>query len=85
MTTSQASTVFRYTVLVDHDPHVDAYVAYIPVLGLTTQGDTLEHAYDMAREIIELTLKSAAEDGEELPVERQLNIRQIDVLDPVSV
>jgi predicted RNase H-like HicB family nuclease len=82
MATSQASTVHRYTVLVDHDLEVDAYV---PVLGLTTQGDTLEHACEMAREIIELTLKSAAEDGEELPVERQLNIRQIDVRDPVSV
>lgn len=85
MSAPHASAVHRYTVLVDYDPAVDAYVAYVPVLGLTTQGDSLEHAYEMAREIIELTLKSAAEDGEELPVEHRLNIRQIDVLDPVSV
>ena len=85
MTSSEARQMHRYTVLVDFDPEVDAYVAYVPVLGLVTQGDTLEHAYDMAREIIEITLKSANEDGEDIPVERQPTIRQIDVLDPVTV
>jgi len=85
MNVKPATSRYRYTVLVDYEPDSDLYVAYIPVLGLVTQGDTVEHAYEMAQEIIELTLESAVEDGEELPVERNLTIRQIDVDVPVTV
>lgn len=81
---TSTTTTHRYTVLVDYDPDSDSYVAYIPVLGLVTQGDSVEHAYEMAHEIVELTLESAAEAGDELPVERNLTIRQIDVQAPVT-
>lgn len=39
-----------------------------PDLGVATQGETLEQALAMAKELLELTLYGLEEDGEQLPV-----------------
>jgi predicted RNase H-like HicB family nuclease len=68
-----------YTAVVFYSPDSGVYVADIPALGIATQGDTLDHAYEMAREAVELWLEDAIANGDEIPVDRDLNVRQITV------
>jgi len=53
----------RYTVLL-YPAEAGGFVAMVPMFGLATEGDTLEHALDMAREAVELRIEALVEDGE---------------------
>lgn len=59
----------RYTVLLLPETDPDVYVAYVPVLGVTTQGGTREEALVAAREAAVLALRGMLEDDEEIPNE----------------
>jgi predicted RNase H-like HicB family nuclease len=52
----------RYTVLLYWEE--DAYSALVPVLGIASQGKTVEEALAMAQEAAELRIKGLIEDGE---------------------
>ena len=67
-----------YTVLAFSED--DAWVAYVPALNIATQGDDRDHAFQMAREAMELWLEVAIKRGEEIPVEQgEASMRQIAV------
>ena len=59
----------RYTVVLVPDDELGGYVAYVPVVGVTTQGDTMEEAFAMAADAASLMLDAMTDDGEELPTE----------------
>ena len=56
----------RYTVLLLPEADPEVYVAYVPVLGVVTQGRTKEDALVAAREAATLALQDLIEDGEEV-------------------
>jgi predicted RNase H-like HicB family nuclease len=55
--------VSRYTVLL-YPAEAGGFVAMVPMFGLVTEGDTVEHALVMAREAVELRLEGLMQDGE---------------------
>lgn len=59
----------RYTVLLLPETDPGVYVAYVPVLDVTTQGDTFEEALSAAREAATLAVRGLIADGEEIPTE----------------
>ena len=64
----------RYTVLLT--PETDAvgfegYVAYVPVLGVVTQGATIEAAIEAAGEAAYLQIMGHLDDGADVPVESE--------------
>ena len=59
----------RYTVVLVPDPELGGYVAYVPVVGVTTQGESIDEAFAMAAEAAGLKLDVMIEDGEELLTE----------------
>ena len=59
----------RYTVVLVPDEEETGYVAYVPVVGVTTQGESIDDALAMAAEAAGLMLDAMVDDGEELPVE----------------
>ncbi len=44
------------------------YCVVFPDLDVATQGETLEQALDMAKELLELTIFGLEEDGDQIPV-----------------
>lgn len=58
---------YSFTILVEpNDP--DGYLVTCPALpGLVTQGDTLDEAYEMAQDAIQVYVESLIEDGEPIP------------------
>ena len=59
----------RYTVVLVPDRRDGGYVASVPVVGVTTQGETIDEALAMAAEAAGGRLEVLAEDGEWLPTE----------------
>ena len=67
MTEPKTHDVLSYTVLLDPDPD-GGYVVTVPAIpGTVTQGDTLDEALTMARDVIELMLDDYREQGLPLP------------------
>jgi predicted RNase H-like HicB family nuclease len=60
----------RYTVLL-YPAESGGFVAMIPMFGLATEGETVEHALAMAREAVELRIESLVNDGEPVLEEEQ--------------
>jgi len=59
---------YDYTVI--YVPDADGgYVAEVPTLGITTQGETVEEARAMSQDAIRGCLKSLTKAGEPIPVE----------------
>jgi len=58
---------YAYAVLIFAEE--DAWVAFVPTLDIATQGESQEHAVEMARDAIGLWISVAREQGEEIPVE----------------
>jgi antitoxin HicB len=50
-------------------PEEGGYSVLVPVLGVATQGDTVEEALAMARDLFEVTLRGLIEDDEPVPEE----------------
>jgi predicted RNase H-like HicB family nuclease len=61
--------VGRYTVLLYHDEEEGGYAALIPVLGVATQGESIDEALAMAKEAAELQIRGLIEDGEPVLME----------------
>ncbi len=60
----------HYTVVLLPEPEIDGYVAYVPAVGVTSQGYSIQHALEMAAEAASLRLEVMAEDGQEMPIEQ---------------
>jgi predicted RNase H-like HicB family nuclease len=74
----------RYTVLLLPDSETGVFVAYVPALGVTTQGTSVEDALAMAKEASELVIEDMAERGEDVPLEEAgAVVSSIDVELPV--
>jgi antitoxin HicB len=56
--------VARYTILLYHDEEEGGYSVLIPLLGVATQGESLDEAMAMAKEAAELHVRGLIEDGE---------------------
>lgn len=58
---------YSFTILVEpNDP--DGFLVTCPALpGLVTQGDTLDEAYEMAQDAIQVYLESLIADGQPIP------------------
>lgn len=54
----------RCTALLVPERDPDVYVAYVPVLDVTTQGSTIEAALAAAREAVTLARRGLVADGE---------------------
>lgn len=59
----------QFSVIVTPYPDLGKFGAYVPAFDRWTEGHTVEEALDMARELIELCIALAREDGAQLPVE----------------
>ena len=57
----------RFTVLLY--PEEGGYSVLVPVLGVATQGETIDEAVAMARDLIEVTVRGLIEDNEPIPEE----------------
>ncbi len=64
MTKNGAARHFR--VIIERDVEANAWVSYVPILGLSTYGDTRDRALEQTREAIVGYLEAAAKEG--LPV-----------------
>ena len=73
---TSAAESYQYTVLVTHED--DGWVAHIPALGIATQGDDVNHTFEMAQEAIEGWLEVALELGLGIPVEHEPHVRQME-------
>lgn len=65
--------VASYTVIIEKQKRTGTnkpcYGASVPVLGVATEGDTLEEAQKNIKSLVDFHLQSLAEEGEDIPVE----------------
>jgi len=74
----------RYTILLYEDEEEGGYAVLIPLLGVATQGETLDEALAMAKEAAELHVQGLIEDGEPvLEEETPPIVASIDIAIPV--
>lgn len=59
----------RFTVVLMPEPEIEGFVAYVPAVGVVTQGYSIDHALEMAVEAATLKLEVLVDDDEELPLE----------------
>lgn len=59
----------RYTVLLLPETDPEVHVAYVPVLGVVTQGRTVADALVAAHEAASLALQDLVDEGEEVYAE----------------
>ncbi len=67
--------IANYTVVIEKEKRTGTkrlcYTAFVPTLGIATDGDTLEKAGKEIQSLIEFHLDSLAKEGREIPVESQ--------------
>ncbi len=81
MTTNGAARHFR--VIIERDAEADAWVSYVPTLGLSTYGDTRETALEQTREAIVGYLEAAAKEGVPVPgAEAEAEVVDLEVVTP---
>lgn len=56
-----------YSMLIQWSDADQAYLATLPEFGCKTHGETYEEAAKHGREVLELLIESAQEDGDKLP------------------
>ncbi len=59
----------RYTVVLYPEPDAGGYSVLVPLLGVATQGETVEDGLAMARDLIALHVRGLEADGEDVPEE----------------
>ena len=63
----------EYRVIIESDTRTGtnepAFTAYVPTLGLATDGETIDQAFANAKEAIEAFIGSLIEDGLDIPKE----------------
>lgn len=66
--------IANYTVVIEKQKRLgtnkECYMAYVPLLGIATDADTLEVVQKEIKSLIEFHLESLTQEGEEIPVER---------------
>lgn len=67
--TDPVMTQYHYTVIIEPDLDDGGFVANVPLLGLATQGETLEEVRQMAQEAIAGYLEALRQAGQQIPVE----------------
>ena len=68
-----------YTVILE-PAEEGGFVVHVPALPeVVTEGDTEAEALAMAKEVIELALEERIAEGEEIPEEREPQLRQVTV------
>ncbi len=64
----------EYKVLITPDIRTGSqarcYTAYVPILGISTSGDTVEEAFGNAKELIAFHLESLRKERAVLPIEK---------------
>ena len=69
-----------YSVIVTYDAESGTYLADVPAMGFMTSGFSIDHAFEMAKEAINLRIESAIEAGEPIPIEEYVaHVRQVAV------
>lgn len=70
--------VADYTVIIKKETRLGTknacYSAYVPLLGIGTEADTLKKVKNETRNLIEFHLESLAAEGEEIPMEKEVSI-----------
>lgn len=70
--------VANYTVVIEKEyrsgTKKTCYSAYVPVLGVATDADSLESAQEAIKKLVEFHLESLAQEGEPIPVEKTPSI-----------
>lgn len=65
--------VANYTVVIEKQKRMgtddDCYMAFVPLLGIATDADTIEEVEKEITSLIQFHLESLAEEGEEIPLE----------------
>lgn len=65
--------ILNYRVVITPDERTgtgkSCYTAYVPLLGIATDGDTVEEALMNVQDAIRVYIRSLREDGEEIPLE----------------
>ncbi len=62
----------QYTIILDPDEEEGGYTVTVPALpGCVTQGETLEEAIAMARDVIRGYLEALTKDGQPIPEEHE--------------
>lgn len=74
----------RFTILLY--PEDGGYSVLVPVLGVATQGETIDEAMAMARDLIEVTVQGLIEDNQPIPEEETPPmISTVDITLPIEV
>jgi predicted RNase H-like HicB family nuclease len=65
--------VANYTVVIEKTKRTGTnktcFSAYVPVLGVATEGDTIEKAQKAIQSLVQFHLESLVEEGEKIPME----------------
>lgn len=64
--------VLNYRVIIEPEKYDDGstvYVGYIPSLGISDYGDTIEDVLESIKDGIQLTVESMADEGVEIPID----------------
>lgn len=73
---------YQYTILIE-PAEEGGYIVTIPALDhIVTQGETLEEARRMAKDLIQGYLECLIKDGEPIPIERGLREEKVTVAFP---
>lgn len=67
--------VANYTVIIEKQKRLGTttfcYTAYVPVLGIATDADTIENVEKEIKLLIQFHLKSLRDEGEDIPTETE--------------
>ena len=65
--------IARYTTIINQEKRLGSevvcYTAYVPVLGVATEGETADKAVQAIRKLVDFHLESLVEEGLEIPIE----------------
>ena len=65
--------IANYTVVIEKQKRIGTnkfyYMAYVPILGIATESDTIEKLEKEIKSLIQFHIESLAEEGEEIPLE----------------
>ena len=67
--------IANYTVVIEKQKRTGTnkfcYMAYVPILGIATEADTIEQVEREIKSLMQFHLDSLVEEGEEIPIERE--------------
>lgn len=75
--------VANYTIIIEKQKRTgtnkNCYVAYVPILGIAADADTIEEVEKEIKSLIEFHLESLTEEGEEIPIEKDALVARSEV------